>query len=220
MKYKLLLSIALSVLFLGCEKPANSSKNFKVQSSLMTESEISSFDDALAKLDTVMSEKAPLLHGKFAPGATDEDIAQLREALGGHEITSLEAWFRWHNGPKERFLGLVPLGEVVSIKQAIEYRESLSMAGASLRGSSVMIMEDGAGDGYFLDITSDPPRVFYEMMEDPYPTYYGSLPEFVDFIIKGFSSEVFSEDAKGWFVEDEDRFEAFEKNYLDKHNKH
>ncbi len=179
----------------------------------MHQQEYHNLTQSLDQLDAVLKSKAPALHQQFADGATDEQIDQLRASLGGKSIHALEAWFKWHNGATEPMLELIPLGEVVSIEQAIEQRALSLQHASSLRANSIMILEDGAGDGYFVDLTNDPALVYYEMLEDPSPTYYGTLTEFTKYIAEAYESGIFRVDDQAVLDYNEDEFEANEQKH-------
>jgi hypothetical protein len=84
------------------------------------------------------------------------------------------------------------------------------------RKSALKIMDDGAGDGFFLDIASATPRVFYHMLEDPYPRDYGTLQEFVDFITDVHAAGLATEREKGMVEFDLPRYQKVEAEYLAK----
>ena len=75
-------------------------------------------------------------------------------------------------------------------------------------------LDDRAGDGFFVDVTSPDPLVFYHMLEVPGPTYYGTFAEFATFIADGFDSGVLFVNASGKFDYDEARYEAHEAAHL------
>lgn len=172
--------------------------------------------NALQRLDDVLKVKAPALHANLKPPAGKPEIADLRAALDGNTVETLEVWYQWHNGISGSPGSFLPLGYPLSVKEALADRqmeqEILLIDG--LRKSSVKILEDGSGDGYFLDVTACRPLVFYHMLEDPDPQYYGTLSEFVNFIADGFESEVLFINAAGKFDYDEVKYRALEAKHL------
>lgn len=185
-------------------------------SSTLTAREKRELNNALQRLDDVLKEKAPALHANLNPPAGKAEIADLRGVLDGNTVESLEMWFQWHNGVSAAPASLLPLGEPISLRRAILERKRIGKIPLvdGLRKSSVKILEDGFGDGYFLDVTSSRPLVFYHMLEDPYPQYYGTLAEFANFIADGFESEVLFLNGAGEFDYDEAKFYALEEKHL------
>ena len=144
----------------------------------------SALDANLAKLDDTLKSKSRFVFDKLAPGATEQEIARLRTGLGGAEIECLERWYRWHNGCTDRLTDIMPLGRMLSIDESLKDRndeESIPFVDDT-RKTAIKILDDSCGDGFFLDIASPNPRVFYDMLEDPFPRDYGTLDEFVAYI--------------------------------------
>ena len=77
-----------------------------------------------------------------------------------------------------------------------------------------MILHDGAGDGYFVDPTTDPARVYYSMLEDPDPTYYGTVTEFINYIQDGFATEAFKIDDEGYLEIDDNLYAKLEEKHF------
>jgi hypothetical protein len=172
----------------------------------MSAADLKSLEASLERLDKVLSEKVPAIHANLAPGATDAEIADLRTSLEGNQIEALEVWFRWHNGCTGTPCRLLPLGDRSMIRE-------IALVG-NRRKAVIKILDDGAGDGFFLDITSPAPKVFYEMLEDPFPRYYGTLEEFADFITAVFDSGAITVNQAGEFDYDSDRYEELETAHL------
>lgn len=84
----------------------------------------------------------------------------------------------------------------------------------SKRKNALKLLDDGCGDGYFLDITTANPRVFYHMLEDPFPRDYGVLQDFVAFIADVHAAGLATEDEMGAVTFDLDRFQVLESKYL------
>lgn len=205
-----LLTFVPIVLFLcSCSKPA--AVNVSLSSA-----ESQTLAESFARLDKVLAAKAPSLQTNLAPPASDADIATLRRALNSSTNAVLEAWFRWHNGETKRNFGLLPLGSPLSIAESLEDRKGLQGIPFvdKLRKNSVKILDDGAGDGFFVDPTAQQPMVFYHMLEDPTPRYFGTMPQFLDFIAKGFEIGVLSAKPSGELSYDLKTYEAMEKDYL------
>jgi hypothetical protein len=171
---------------------------------------------SLAKLDETLATKSAFIHAKLAPGATQKDIDTLRSGLGGAQIECLEVWYKWHNGCSGRITDVLPLGRMLSIAESLEDRKEIQNIPFvdAKRKSALKILEDGAGDGYFLDVESQNPRVFYHMLEDPFPRDYGTLEEFVSFIGDVHAAGVVTENEHGMAAYDLDRYKTIEAGYL------
>ncbi len=211
MKFSLVLSFALTVatFSVGCGKrqPTKSASPAEEYRALAS---------SLTKLDETLASKSPFMSARLAPGATEEELKTLRAGLGGVQVDALERWFQWHNGCAGGLTDVLPLGRMLSIEEALEDRASTqAMAFVDAkRKSALKILDDGAGDGYFLDIESPTPRVFYHMLEDPFPRDFGTLPEFVTFIGDVHAAGVASVNDDGTVTFDLDRYQKIEDDYL------
>ena len=188
----------------------------KATTSTMSNKEQGDLSANLAKLDETLASKSPFIFAKLAPGATQKDIDTLRSGLGGARIECLEVWYKWHDGCSGHITDVLPLGRMLSIAEALEDRkgiQSIPFVDAK-RKSALKILEDSAGDGYFLDVESQNPRVFYHMLKDPFPRDYGTLEEFVSFIRDVHAAGVASEGDHGMAAFDLDRYHKIEAEYL------
>jgi hypothetical protein len=190
----------------------------KVANTVMPAMEKETLTATLAKLDETLAAKSPFVAAKLAPGATDDDVKALRSELGGAQVECLEEWFRWHNGCQGGLTDLIPLGRMLSISEAIKDRQDIQSVPLvdAKRKQSLKILEDGAGDGFFVDVTSQHPRVFYHMLEDPSPRDYGTLPEFATLLIDVHASELATENEHGMVSFDLARYQKVEAAYLNK----
>jgi hypothetical protein len=213
---RLLAFIPIALLLWSCSKPPVSVALAPAVSVALTSAEAQALAESFARLDKVLAANAAVIHTNLAPPATEADIAVLRAALNGATNFVLEAWFGWHNGALNLGTSLLPLGLPQSIAEALEDRKLIQSIPFidKLRKRSLKILEDIAGDGFFVDVTSLKPRVFYHMLEDGTPRYYGTLTEFVNFIATGFESGVLSVDAKGQFNYDNQKYQVFEQEHF------
>jgi hypothetical protein len=211
MKTLAALALAFAMIFIGtgCGQP-------KAVSSLTSVEEQNVLQARLTKLEETLKDKSPFIAAKLAPGATDENLAVLRSELNGAEIPILEIWYRWHNGCTEHTIDVLPLGHMLSIAESLEDRKRTQDIPYvdDKRKSPLKILDDGAGDGFFLDVASPQPRVFYHMLEDPFPRDYGTLPQFVDFISTVHVAGVASEGKNGMVNFELDRYQQLESEYL------
>ena len=208
MKTLVLIGLALLAPIAGCSGPN------PVQTTL-TPQERQDLEDALARLDEAIAKNTPHLRDKLGTPASQSDIAELRNYLGvKNEL--LETWFLWRNGERELAADLLPLGRLISISKAIDDRKSVNELPFvdDLQRRAFKILEDPAGDGFYIDVTCDNPKVFYHMLEDPFPRYFGNLPQFVEFLIRIHSAGITSLDEHGMILFDIEEYMRIEGEYL------
>lgn len=182
----------------------------------MSENDESALKANLRKLEDTLKNKSQFVAEKLARGAPEHEVDALRSALGGAHIECLEIWYRWHNGCTDRLTNILPLGRMLSIAEALEDRraiQSIPFVDAK-RKVALKILDDGAGDGFFLDVTSANPRVFYPMLEDPFPRDFGTLDEFVSFITEVHAPGLARQNEHGMVSFDWDRYQSMEAEYL------
>ncbi len=195
----------------GCGSP-------KTQKRVVIPQEKETLNAGFAKLETVLKEKVLFIHSKLGEPAGEKDIAELREGLGGVEVQCLELWYKWHNGSADNLTDILPLGKMLSISESLEDRELIQKVPFvdPKRKRAIKILEDPAGDGFFLDISGSSPRVFHHMLEDPFPRDYGTLEDFVGFIAEVHSSGVASMTENGIVDFDLEKYGKIESDYLSK----
>jgi hypothetical protein len=184
----------------------------------MTDQEAEKLKAAFLNLEDVIVEKAPFISKKLADPASEKDIMVLRKGIGGVEIQRLEYWYKWHNGCVDYLTDIIPLGRMLSIRESLDDRAKIQKIPFvdSKRKNAIKILEDGAGDGFFLDLSVSTPRVFYHMLEDPFPRDYGTLEDFVLFIKEVHSSGVSSAGENGKVDFDLEKYHKLETEYLSK----
>lgn len=174
---------------------------------------------ALDRIDVALAEKTPTLASFLNDGATDEEIEHLRQALGGAINEPLEIWFRWHNGSSQPGLALLPVGGLISLEDAIRIKEMESRIPLipGYRRNAIKVLDDHAGDGYFLDLTADEPDIFYDMLEDRTPPSerQASLTDLATFIAICFERGLIFQDEFGLLDYDEDSYFKFESEFFD-----
>lgn len=202
--------IPLGLIFLICSCGERTAS----QSSTMSLSQTEDLDSAFARLENVLIDKAPKIHASLNEGATNEEIENLRECLSGNRIEALERWFQRHNGAAE---AIMPDGLPIDIERAIEDQRILETIPfvPEVRRNAMKILCDSAGDGFFVEVNTDSPRVFFHILEDPEnPVWFGSMTEFVNFIANGFETGIFFQNEEGKFAHDESGYEEMMENYL------
>ena len=218
MIYKLCLICALSMITVGCKRQKVASNTQKAVSSTMTVDEQKNLNERLAKLEATLEENAPFVHAKLAPPATEDQLAELRTGLGGTQVQSLALWYQWHNGCIDATTNVLPLGRMLSISESLQDRKMIRGIRFvdEKRKSALKILDDGAGDGFFVDVTSPNPHVFYHMLEDPFPRDYGTLKDFVQFMMQVHAAGLSSEDEHGMVDFDMARYDKLESEYFGK----
>lgn len=182
--------------------------------STMTDEEGTRLREALVRLDAVLREKAGFISSRLAEPASDQEIDALRQGLDGAQVDCLEVWYRWHNGC-DRLTDILPLGRMLSIEESLNDRamnRKTPFVDAKRR-TAIMILEDGCGDGFFLDLSSTSPRVFYHMLEDPFSRDFGRLEDFVRFITDVHASGLALRDDHGMVQFDLDKYGELESRY-------
>ncbi len=209
-----LIAFAWAIVFTGCH-PFEAKTYPNVE---MSAAESSQLKDALDRLDRAINAAAPSIAAQLHAGADEAQIAHLRSALGGAVNQPLEEWFAWHNGAKSRMVSILPLAAPLSIDAALEDRNFIRKVPlvSETRRNSLKILDDFAGDGYFIDLRSGTPFVFYDMLEDPGEGYFGTLTEFANFIADCFEADVFSADESGFLDYDEDLYYQLESVYFER----
>jgi hypothetical protein len=208
---RLLGVLLVVVLLAGCGRPA------RVASSPLSAAEAQQLKDQLTRLDAALQRHSPALAGLLAPPAGATEIARLRAELNGAEIQPLELWFQWHDGSGKDTALIVPLGFFLSSRSALADRKAIRDIPfvQERRKSSIKLLEDGSGDGFFLDLTGPNPRVFYHMLEDG-STYqdFGRLDEFVGFIAQVHEAALGGANQSGRVDYDLKKYGALEAAYL------
>ena len=205
------LALTIGLLAVGCRQQ-------KVASSSMSDEQQTALNTGLAELEATLKDRSPFIFARLAPAATDEELAALRAGLEGVQVQCLELWYQGHNGCSGHTTDILPLGRMLSISEALQDRrmiQGIPLVDAK-RKRALKILEDGAGDGFFLDVASPTPRVFYHMLEDPFPRDYGSLQQLVTFINDVHVAGLASEKESGMVVFDLARYQELEVNYLRK----
>lgn len=184
------------------------------RSSYLSDDQTISLAQAFERLDETLRAKAPNIHSTLNSSATIDDLDKLRTCLSGNQVEMLEKWFLWHNGAGEYIL---PAGLPISVDRTVEdlrIIESIPFV-PEVRRNAVKILCDSAGDGFFMDVDTENPMVFHHTLEDPEnPVWFGTLPEFLSFIAKGFEMGILFENEEGKLDYDGARYEELMAEYL------
>lgn len=107
---------------------------------------------------------------------------------------------------------------MLSIAESIEDRRAIQSIPFvdTKRKQAIKLLDDGAGDGFFLDVSSSALRVFYHMLEDPWPTDYGPLDSFVEFLTQVHRAELAKVNENGMVDFDWEGYDAIQSDYLSK----
>jgi hypothetical protein len=165
-------------------------------------------EELLARFQTVLEKRAPVVLQSLQPGLSENQISEL-EKKGSFTLSpDLHALYRWRNGSKEfknvlipgqRFL---PLEEVVSertsmnndLKTASLIQRAFYYVFAGYRKTWVHILDDGAGDGYFYDPSRSGKTgvFFYHFAETGDYIFFPSLRNFLKGAIDCYEREIFA----------------------------
>jgi len=172
----------------------------------------------LARLESVLQERAPGVLSSLQPGLTDQAISAL-EAQGGLALTDeLKALYQWRNGsPISARRDFIPVHKFLPLDHAIAQRAAIrSQRGASFvqrvvfgafaahRTDWLTVFDDGSGDGYFFD--PDRPTAggsfFYCFAEDSTYLFFPSVRNFLAGIIECFEKGAYHIKPDGSLDED------------------
>jgi hypothetical protein len=210
-KLKLPSILLLAVCFFtGCEQT-------KPNTTTMSDAERQELLTIQANVDAALIEHSPFIYWKLSPPATEAEFAMLRKYLGDRERPYLESWYKWHNGCRESPVELLPGGRFLSIAETIEDRNSIQKMTSvhARRKRDVKLLDDGSGDGFFLDLSSSTPRVYHEILENRNPTDFGTMSQFLEFIAKVHSSGIASLSGRNKILFDLPAYHKLEAEYLD-----
>lgn len=205
------------MVLVGCA-PAMPIPDLPLQDQKLSGSERDALRQKLDELDGAIQQTSPDVFVRLLPPADTQSIDDLRESLGGVQNDYLELWFSWHNGSTGGSAGLLPLGSAITSAEAIADRDmTRSVPGAMAhRRRDIKLLEDAAGDGFFLDLSSATGEVYYEMLEDPFPRSYGSFAEFLDFLHAVHSAGIAQINPRGVVVFDEAAYQSLETEHFAK----
>ena len=210
-----LLLLLFALFVCGCSQ-SNPIPDLKLSNQTLTNANLEDLGNKLNELDTVLQNVSPKVHARLLPPADDDSIRALREALGDIQNDYLELWFTWHDGSTGGSAGLLPLGGALTSSEAIADRElNRSIPGLMpRRHHDIKLLDDGAGDGFFLDLSSPHGNVYYEMLEDPFPQSYGNFSQFLDFLHAVHKAGIADINPRGVVVFDESAYRSLEANHF------
>ncbi len=182
----------------------------------LTAPERSDLDNAVARLQQQLREKAPALAARHRP-LPESTRRFLREQLGGVVVEPLEVWLEFSNGLNEQ--EIMPLGEPMDITAAaglfLISRQPWFRGLSPERADCLMLLHDGAGDGYFLKLAGDAPEVYYDMQEVPGDAFrLGNLTDFLNFLADGLEQGIWTFDDNGHIHYDMENFLNFQERYI------
>lgn len=166
--------------------------------------ELAELSTAFSRLDKTLKKNAPGLIAKRKP-MNPKLISRLRSSLQGKQMDDLNMWYAFFSGMDD--CELVPGGRLVGIDFAIHNRElhdnPLIRMTAPFRSQSMMLLHDGAGDGYFLGITEPYHFVYWDMLEDPgMDMPMGALAVFINLIADSIEKRLWTYRPDGRMVAD------------------
>ena len=178
--------------------------------------ENSELTKAFIRLDKALTAKAPVLQAKRKPLEAARRI-QLDNATQTKKLEALYMWYEFVSGLEG--CELIPGAEIVGVEFAANLREMsdtpLLRMTAPDRTRAMMLLHDGAGDGYFLGMTPELTGVFYEMLETPGEDgTIGSLAHFVNLIANAIEQDMWNYDKDGKIVVTDEAAEEFMSKIL------
>jgi cell wall assembly regulator SMI1 len=210
----IVLGIGIVVFVVGWLLRSTARRFFYPQPASMPASVEATLPGLLARLERVLSERAPTTHAALQPGLPLGRIRALESESGVTLTDELRTLYAWRNGLAEgsgttlfSIHGFPSLERVIAERSAMA--EQLQAATLLQRGfyslssghrhSWIDLFPDGAGDGYFIDPQRDPAQgaVFYHFTEDGHYVFYRSLKDLIAAIVEGYESGVYAEGRTG-----------------------
>jgi cell wall assembly regulator SMI1 len=175
-----------------------------------------SSEEILARLESVLREKAPQVLTNLQPGLSMNQINDLEQKSGIRIPEEIKALYHWRDGfnreainaGKFQIAGPIPGHFFLPLEDALKMPGILSnqVAGATsaqrvafnaVAGYTknwVTLFDDGAGDGYFFDPSRKPEQgaVFYHFAEEAQYVFFPSAKNLYAGIVKGYEENVFT----------------------------
>jgi cell wall assembly regulator SMI1 len=110
--------------------------------------------ELLRRLDGWLREHRERFWEALRPGASEEELRVLEEALGGPLPEDLRTWLKWHNGQDPEVIGsFVESWNLMSTDEIIAARKDLEAEkGRGWKKAWVPILDDGQDDYVCLDL--------------------------------------------------------------------
>ena len=165
--------------------------------------------EILAKLESVLTTKAPHVLAALRPGISAEEISKLENQYCVQLPGDVTAIYRWHNGSihTTNFLSeeFIPGNRFMSLDEALSESAASSPDKAALlqrlayaffaghRKSWICLFSDGAGDGYWFDPKRKPAEgaVFFNFNETGTYEFFPSAKNLMAGIVKCYDQEIF-----------------------------
>lgn len=183
---------------------------------LLSAGERAELTQAFARLDRVLTAKAPGLQAKRKPLEPSMRI-RLGNATQTKTVEALNMWYEFVSGMED--CELIPGCNVAGIDFAVDLREKCDTPLIRMvspdRAASLILLHDDAGDGFFLGLTPGNTGVYHDVLETPgTDDYVGSLTHFVNLIAESIEQEVWTYDKSGKLICREATFEQFQKKFF------
>ena len=164
------------------------------------------FSDILQELDLILKTKAPKVYNSLLPGLTKADIEEVEQEFDIKLSADIKTLYMWKNGQSptsEPFLipGQIftPLKDIFIANKELEkdvkkanfaQRTAYNILAGHRRGW-LTVLDDGAGDGYFYDLSSSKNHypVFHYFAETGTYTCFPSLKYLFYVIAEGYKQE-------------------------------
>jgi cell wall assembly regulator SMI1 len=173
-----------------------------------------SMDELLSRYDSLLQSAAPQAYQSLQPGLTDAQIDQLETQYAITLPPDIRALYRWRNGttpgqwvtafPDHHFSPLVDaLAEREALKQQLAEGptpgQRMTAVYIAYRLPWIGILEDGFGDGYYLDPTRQESAgsFFFNFNEDGRYVFFPAFRNYLAAVLDGCQTGAFSPDATG-----------------------
>ncbi len=144
--------------------------------------------DLLKQLENELQAQAPQGLAELNPGLSLETISEIERQNGFTLPPDIKALYQWRNGQPSGSTNqivpghyFVPLQDAVKINQATQPKGALTSFFIGHQKSWLPVFDDGASDGYFLDVakSAKPGCFFYHMAEDSHYLFFTSFRNFL-----------------------------------------
>lgn len=164
-----------------------------------------SLPEVLSRLDKIVQEKSPKTAATLRPGLSAEQIRGLEEEFSVTLTEELRQLYQWHDGqdltagiPLTASDQYVPLRDVLMarkhLNQSIQAQQFATLRQlAELQKDRLNILQNGAGDGYSVDLGRQPEEgaTFYSVHDDFSWVFYPSLKNLVAAIAECYKTSAY-----------------------------
>lgn len=207
----IVLTALLAALFIGALfLRSQASAFFYPRAEAMPSNIDASLEELLARLEELLKERAPKAYARLEPGIASGELQRIEAKLGVQLSDELRTLYSWHNGMSDSseatLFSIYPFPSLnrladertagqLDLRKASFLQRTLHSLMLGHRESWIAIFPDGAGDGYYVDLSRPASQgaVFYNFTEDVHYVFYPSLKNLIAAIVECYEAEVYSD---------------------------